>query len=900
MHVAVAQGPDPVEYLKGLVLDLLKSNKTLDEAFEQVLQSPWWAPPAETVTAARAEIERMLEINSTMIDPTAIVNNVTKVGSWYPGPREGDIAWPKYRAFLADRIGESATDKVDAASTRIMSLMSPPGTEQFDRRGLVLGYVQSGKTTSFISLIAKAYDAGYRMFVVLSGITDNLRAQTQGRVDEFIDLTGNQHWVTLTSSERDFTVPTSSLAAQASGKAGIIAVVKKNGSRLSKLASWLESAGSVRDQLPILVIDDESDQASIDVGQKGRTSVINKQIRRILDTKRSAYVAYTATPFANLLIDPEKTDDLYPRDFLVSLPRPDGYFGPERIFGDLGSEPEDSDDDLVLDIVRTIPEGDADDVRPPRPASAIEGWDPALPATLQTALDWFLLATAARRLRGKGNPHSTMLIHTSMLAMAHRRLSAAVQHWLDGTRRGLGDTRAETISRLRQLWEFEAPRGTPATLESFDDLLPHLADVADATRAIYDNYLSSERLSYDEGSTTTIVVGGNTLSRGLTLEGLVSSYFVRSASAYDTLLQMGRWFGYRHHYEDLVRIWMPEELQHWFFDLSVVEAEIRQQIEAFVTENTSPRNVAIKIRSHPSMAITTAAKMRAAVNSQISYDGQRVQTILFEKDNAEWLDANMAAGRDLLAGIDDGTGPERFESGRVGYRDVPVSRVLDFLRTYKFSEDSLSVTADLLLQYIEAENAAGALKYWNITIVEGPDDGPGGPRPTVDLGIGRPVKTLWRSKMSNSRPRQANLKSISSTDDRVADRTLSKAEYDEAVAKHSAPVAGKTPGRDVVLRRVREEDLGKRGHLLFYPIDKDSLPIRSSKNAEDGKAGLPVRVPLEAASHVLGIAIYFPSAAAESSRVSYKSVDLSNMLMENPEDEAAEAAAIEASDMENS
>ena len=898
--MAVTQGTDPVKYLIKSVLIALRANTSLDDAFEQQLRNPWATPPAEVVAEARAEIERLLEINSTMIDPTAIVNNVTKVGSWYPGPREGDIAWPKYRSFLAERIGDNATDKVDDASTRIMSLLSPPGAEQFDRRGLVLGYVQSGKTTSFISLIAKAYDAGYRMFVVLSGVTDNLRAQTQGRVDEFIDLTGDKHWVTLTNSEQDFTVPPWSLAAQASGNAGIIAVVKKNGSRLSKLAKWLETAGAVRDRIPVLVIDDESDQASIDVGQKGATSVINKHIRRILNTKRSAYVAYTATPFANLLIDPEKTDDLYPRDFVVSLPRPDGYFGPERIFGDLGSEPEDSDDELVLDIVRTIPEGEADDVRPPRPASAIENWDPALPPSLQTALDWFLLATATRRFRGKGNPHSTMLIHSSMLAMAHRRLSAAVQLWLDDTRRGLSEARVETISRLRQLWELEAPRGTPSTPESFDDLLPHLTDIADATRAIYDNYLSSERLSYEEGSATTIVVGGNTLSRGLTLEGLVSSYFVRSASAYDTLLQMGRWFGYRHHYEDLVRIWMPEELQHWFFDLSVVEAEIRQQIEAFATENTSPRNVAIKIRSHPSMAITAAAKMRAAVNSQITYDGQRVQTILFEKDSAEWLDANMAAGRDLLAGIDGGTGPEKFESGRIGYRDVPVARILDFLRTYKFSEDSLSVTADLLLKYIEAENAAGALTYWNITVVEGSDDSPGGPRAAVDLGIGRPVKTIWRSRMSNSRPRQANLKSISSTDDRVADRTLSKTEYDEAVAKHSVPVAGKAPGRDVVLRRVREEDLGKRGHLLFYPIDKDSLPVRSPKNAEDGKAGLPVRVPLEAASHLLGIAIYFPGAAAESSRVSYKSVDLSNMLMEDPEDEAAEAAAIEASDMGDS
>jgi len=900
MHVAVLQGPDPVEYVVNAVLDRLKLNKTLDEAFRHFLESPFGAPPPEIVSAARAEIEKLLERNSTMVDPAAVVNNLTKVGSWYAGPGTDDVAWPKYRAHLVGTIGENATQKVDEASTRIMTLLSPPGAEQFDRRGLVLGYVQSGKTTSFISLVAKAYDAGYRMFIVLSGVTDNLRSQTQSRIDEFIALTGDAHWAKLTSADHDFVVPALSLSSQASGSAGIIAVVKKNGSRLAKLAKWLENAGPMRDQLPLLLIDDESDQASIDVGSKGRVSAINKQIRRILNTKKSAYVAYTATPFANLLIDPEKTDDLYPRDFVVSLPRPSGYFGPERIFGRLDEDPELAEQGIALDIVRSVPDGEADEIRPPRPAAAIESWEPGLPPSLVTALDWFLLATTARRLRGRGNPHSTMLIHTSMLALAHKQVASAVRAWLVDVQRGLEVDDPALLDRLRALWDAEAPRGTPLTLETFDDLLPMLPTVAASTRAIYDNYLSSDRLSYEDDATTTIVVGGNTLSRGLTLEGLVSSYFVRSASAYDTLLQMGRWFGYRHHYEDLVRLWMPEELQRWFFDLSVVEAEIRNQIDAFAAEGTSPKTVAIKIRTHPAMAITAAAKMRAATNSQITYDGQRVQTILFERSDKTWLDKNLDAGRTLLASLDDGNGPEQFESGRFGYRDVPVDRILGFLRDYQFSPDSHSVTAELLIKYITAENAVGALREWNVAIVEGTGTRrDGGERPTLDLGIGRPVTTITRSMVSNSKPGQANLKSIASTDDRIADLTLSRDEVAEALATYRVR-DGNTASRDTALRRIRAENLGNRGLLLLYPIDKDSSPAKSIEQAAKDGSGVPVRVPLAAKSHVLGLAIYFPDAEAATSRVSYKSVDLSQLLFESAEDEAAEAAAIEAADRDES
>ena len=438
-------------------------------------------------------------------------------------------------------------------------------------------------------------------------------------------------------------------------------------------------------------------------------SRINALIRRILSQPKVAYVAYTATPFANLLINPSDYADLYPRNFIVDLAPPDDYFGAEKIFG---RAPLDATDDFAddgLDIVRPVSDADVAAVRPAS-RNAVATWSPSVPDSLAEALRWFVLATAARRARDGRASNSTMLVHTSMLTTAHSALQQCIRPYFDRLARavGTGDSRILTI--LEQQWTDETGR-VPAVVFQLPDVpwievRRHLGDVLADLRVLVDNYQSADRLSYPADAPQTIVaIGGNTLSRGLTLEGLVCSYFVRSANAYDTLLQMGRWFGYRPGYGDLVRIWMTADLEGWFFDLATVEAEIRQQIARYEAEDLTPEQLPVKIRTHPAMVVTAAAKMRGSVVTDISYGGQREQTILFNHTDAEWLQNNIYATAELFHAAEAaGASAQPGALGGIVFRNVPVDVITAFLRTYRFHDRAERLKPDLLTGYIDLQN----------------------------------------------------------------------------------------------------------------------------------------------------------------------------------------------------
>src|SRR5699024_7444992 len=378
----------------------------------------------EQVHAIRAEFEVQAGKIRKM-DSVGVISAITeKTGNWYSGVQLEDVAWPPLRTRLEDQLPTDAVQSIHEASDRVLAELGAPAIPGRNLRGLVLGFVQSGKTTSFMSVIAKAADRGYKFFIVLSGITENLRSQTQERVDEML-VAGNDQFVSLTSPESDFEAPEQLSKIAAGTDLRLIAVVKKNPHRLRRLLKWLKSAQRDADAFPILIIDDEADQASIDVGQ-GRTSQINSLIRQLLEFERSGYVAYTATPFANVLIDPMNENDLYPKDFIVDLPKPVNYFGSAELFGRGLLETDETQPSDGLDVIRSIPESHVDDVRQPRGKGAVDTWDPSVPRSLLTALRWFVLSTAARRVRGTGNKHSTMLVHTSMLGKAHEKLAAVV------------------------------------------------------------------------------------------------------------------------------------------------------------------------------------------------------------------------------------------------------------------------------------------------------------------------------------------------------------------------------------------------------------------------------------------------------------------------------------------
>ncbi|MCX4981105.1 Z1 domain-containing protein [Streptomyces sp. NBC_00572] len=770
--------------------------------------------------------------------------------TWYTGPHPKDKCWPSIEEILLQGgwPKDPAVKSLDDSSTRVVSLLNHPKEKSFSTRGLVVGYVQSGKTTNFTSVIAKAADRGYKLFIVLAGVHNGLRRQTQARLVQQLVEPNPAMWSQLTGLDRDFT-PQENPASffGKSNKTHVLCVVKKNAAVLRKLFQWLEKASDYLVDCPTLIIDDEADQATV------ATKSINPLILSIMGTvPKCAYVGYTASPFANLLIDPSAAD-LYPKDFVVNLPKPEGHFGTEVLFGRYaldGEDPEQVDDGY--DMIRSVPDDDVPYVRPTTKAE-VEGFEPVVTDTMRSAIEYFWLVTAARRVRCSGNPHSTMLIHTSVNTTVHDSFRQPLVRLCERTMQSLTDEKA--LLRLRRLWDEETAR-VPAkefgeTKVPFHELLPELKDVLKNCRIIMDNSNSVERLDYENGPVTAIAVGGNTLSRGLTLEGLSVSYFVRAVSAYDTLLQMGRWFGFRNGYADLPRIWMTDELAEWFRHLATVETEMRRDIDRYMTETETPLTFAVRLRTHPALRVTAAAKMRNAVTAASSYGGKRVQTHYFHTD-AEWLGGNIEAARDLVAAATRNSveTEDRRNEGRFVFRGVPHELVVDFLSTYAFHEKSPENDADLLKGYIHKRVAAGSLRRWNIAIVGNPKGEDFQFAPGVS--VGRNVRA--RLAVQNPTPGLADIKTLMSRRDAAVD-------LDGDVTSLA---------EQAIMDR-RQAELPDTGLLVLYPIDRVSAPSPSKSR----------RAALDAEEDVIGVGLVFPQPAHDSTVEKYISADLSSVRLED-------------------
>ncbi|MFJ8812861.1 Z1 domain-containing protein [Amycolatopsis thermoflava] len=834
--------------------DIYETFRTLLDGFtpvEAVKRLETMRVPSHIIQQIRERHEQQTIQIRELEEPRSVV--LGNRDTWYTGPSPRDKCWPAMVGLLQKSgWSEASIAGVDGASTRIVSLLSHPKEKKFSTKGLVVGYVQSGKTTNFTAVMAKAADRGYKLFIVLAGIHNGLRRQTQARLVEQLIGPNPTLWSQLTDLDHDF-VPTANAASffGKSNKTHVLCVVKKNATVLRKFAKWLDSASAYLQDCPALVIDDEADQATV------ATKTINPRIREILDClPKSAYVGYTASPFANLLIDPSN-DDLYPRDFVVNLPKPEGHFGTEVLFGRYaldGEDPEDVDDGY--DMIREVPAEDIDRVRPASRADA-DGFVPEITATLQKAIRYFWMATAARRVRGTGNPHNTMLIHTSVRTAVHNSFRVPLERLRDGLKAQVADSKV--VRELRELWDSEMSRVPSAEFGEvavdFDELLPHLPGVLDACRIVMDNSSSEDRLDYENGPVVAIAVGGNTLSRGLTLEGLSVSYFVRSVSAYDTLLQMGRWFGYRDGYADLPRIWMTNELSEWFRHLATVETEMRRDIDIYMTEDKDPLTFAVRLRTHPVLRVTQAAKMKDAVKAASSYGGQRVQTRYFRTD-ADWLLSNQAAAKRLVARAVQHSArrDERPAEGRYVFRGVPYDVVVDFLQQYRFHEESLECNSKLLTQYIEKRVlTVGALGRWNIAIVGNPvsDD----PRESFEFAPGVAVRRIIRARLKVSDRDYADIKTLMSRRDAAVD------------------LSGQTSGMDEKkIKSERQKQLPDTGLLVLYPIDKVSEPPPRVKQR---------RERLDAEEHVIGVGIVFPQPRGEDSQVvEWISADLSGVEIE--------------------
>lgn len=648
--------------------------------------------------------------------------------------------WSRYKRLLADDgFGVQVLATLDDVSDRVLGLLeNPEKAGPWDRRGLVLGNVQSGKTANYLGLINKAADAGYRVIIVIAGIHNNLRNQTQSRIDAgFIgtekgaakNKIGNivgvgKYDVTrrpshFTSSSRDF----SKAAAQQVGvplqnlNEPAVFVIKKNANTLRNLLEWLESSlrGS-RIDAPLLLIDDEADNASINVSQgMDGVSRINGQIRKLLEMfERSAYVGYTATPFANIFIDPDTDDemlgqDLFPRDFIVSLDPPSNYVGAKKVFLE---EPER----FLRDIE------DAEDVLPAR--HKISHVVEELPATLEDAVRSFVLVRAVRLARGQGSDHNSMLVNVSRFTNVQRQLRDEIHAFLEGIQDSLRVYGALPLKQARKysvVAELERVFDTefPDSGYAWNDIFPLLFDAAAPIRVVEVNSRAAGTLNYSEFDRTglnVIAVGGFSLSRGLTLEGLSITYFLRNSMMYDTLMQMGRWFGYRPGYEDLCRIWMPEDAQGWYAHIAESVEILRGDLKEMESAGATPEDFGLRVRSHPDSLVVTARNKMGTGERLVVSVGLGDNLIETTSVLRSASTGNLSVVEQLIQSLVRDDQIHRQYGGSWLFEDVAVDPVLRFLDGFTGDPEATRTQKEPVLEYIR-RRGDGPLASWDVLLV---------------------------------------------------------------------------------------------------------------------------------------------------------------------------------------
>jgi hypothetical protein len=613
--------------------------------------------------------------------------------------------------------------------SKILGLLQDPTDDgAWNRRGLVIGHVQSGKTANYLGVIAKAADAGYKFIIVIAGIHNNLRKQTQIRVDEgFIGRSSDPanripvgvgldkdypNPVTLTNINMDFNKQTAdkSGAELNDFKKPVIIIIKKNVKTLDVLHTWLRDLNAKGDDrirdVPMLVIDDEADNASINTNKADvNPTATNTWIRKILRLfTKSCYVGYTATPFANIFIDPDAFhkdayEELFPKDFIYSLDAPSTYFGPDKVFLDEVSSER---------ILRPI-----EDCENYLPLTHKNGATVAdLPPSLYKALNQFIVARAIRNLRKQDRKHCSMLINVSRFVSVQREVKSFIGLKLDKIRDAVKSNymMAEEISSQNAyMSELRVAFDSEFTDCGFawEDVKKALWSAFEHLRTyVVNSKTSDDPLDYEkyekEGiGLTAIAIGGLSLSRGLTIEGLTVSYMYRNTKMYDTLMQMGRWFGYRPGFEDVCRVYLSKDSINWYKHIANASDELRQQIKRMRDVGLSPRDFGLYVQSHPdSLLITAMNKMRSGEKITLSqnYTGKLIESSLLT------LDENInRQNEELIRKYWKESFGGKLESTDKGWivRNVDYEVISEFLTRFKSHSGSVKQKA-LAIDYLTA------------------------------------------------------------------------------------------------------------------------------------------------------------------------------------------------------
>ncbi len=811
-------------------------------------------------------------------------------------PKDPHSSWQLYKEKLrTSGFNENSILNIEKATIGILRRLSSDTSETGPIKGLAIGQVQSGKTANMAALMAMAADWGWDFFIILSGTIENLRKQTQRRIYQDLNTPGNLTWHGLehVSPRSPIHQRVGSLSLDGNNK--YFYVCLKNKSRLENLIDWMRQDQKFTERMKVLVIDDEADQASVNTANIHETEerkAINHLIVSLVEgtprqegrspgkVKAMNYISYTATPYANFLNE-STPESLYPKNFIWSLPKSNEYFGPKQIFGLEGTEESDG-----LNIVRAIESGD-------RISHIHDGAVSPLPESLKDAFVWFLCCVATMRYWKSKKPVS-MLIHTSYRQVHHDKVAQALREWVDS------EPVADILERANKIWLYETSR---LTLDEFKNTLPNYglneqikpypdfqlleSTIESLAKEVTHIYLNEDdefeyndglhlcidncsygkvgedgahvRLAYPEKNDRLapafIVIGGSTLSRGLTIEGLVSTYFTRDSRLGDSLMQMGRWFGYRKGYELLPRIWLTDNLIEKFTFLASLEYDLQHDLFRFMKAGADPSMYGPRVKNTPRpswLGITAKNKMQSAMEVDFDFTGASPQTTSFIND-LDVLENNIEKTEAFLNELGE---PKRSSLTRSAlvWESIPFSMIEDnLLRKFEFSPSNRVFNdIDLFCNWVTMVSEDEGLTDWNVIVagIGTANDLDNNKNPWI-LKHGSVEKvTRTRRIGSQNDPRRINIGVLGAPRDVFADIPMSEKELRN---KTNAKALGRITEKNS--QDIRSGvGLDKTPQLIIYRIDKDSKLRGSFKEKSTQRADL------NAEADLIGMWIHIPGS----------------------------------------
>ena len=819
--------------------------------------------------------------------------------------------WSRYKKYLevVEKLPPAVVTNIDETTEEILKrLESPRRSGSWDRRGMVVGNVQSGKTSNYTGLISKAVDAGYKIVIVLAGLNNDLRSQTQKRIDkgffgcdtrkksDYDQKSSNKigagmlpgyfepHVIAVTSADTngDYKNSVYNSVTITPGGDPIFAVVKKNVTPLTNLLKWFTSAnnsGKIAN-IPLLLIDDEADNASIDTNAVKKIGVnnpnpdaveqdptkINGLIRQILNSfTQSSYVGYTATPFANIFIYPTDKnnvgdiygEDLYPRSFIMNLHAPSNYIGPEKVFGLYKDRTAGINEVRPLPLTRL-----ADDYFVAFPDKhkrdlVVTG----IPASMYRAIYSFILSAAARDVRGQGGKHHSMLVHVTRFVDVQTQITNILKEVVNQIVLQLemqtGPQYIKLINDLETIWTEDFVPTTKSVMVSLEDSGITEIDWMDIKARLYtcaskievksvNGKAADGGLDYDayQNGCSVIAVGGDKLSRGLTLEGLAVSYYARLSKMYDTLLQMGRWFGYRNGYADLCRLYTSGRLLEWYRHISVANEELRQELDDMADLHATPESYGLKVRTHPDgMLITAINKMRNSEKRTVTYAGELVQITRFFKENP-CNQANIRFAENWLTGLGN---PSRMPSSETRnnylWKKINPDAIIDFIQNITIHPSCFNASPKVVSQYIQNQIEDGELIEWTVALVSTLSGEP-------DTIAGFPIGLTWRSDDSQNRSNNKDIiylirnNLITETDQDVDLTDAEKKRAFELTLKNWKPSGrSSTPPTEISPKQVRNARDKKKALLLIYIFQSGTLDGNNRQPYDEKYLGYAISFP---------------------------------------------------------